>query len=293
MTTRKGLSTSTMVYKVDGFQTPGPGSYVPPSDFGQATAWTIKHKYPATLRTNRAGSDQLPSTVGTGRKYSLSSRHAEPKNDVPGPTYVPPDFGSRAKTSAFHQRIGHWGIRDPVGPGPGKYQTRTAGMDGVKYTLKARQFPANTGGPAGPGGGQYIPDYDRVLPKSPVPAIHERHRPLSSLSTPGPGQYPIDRSPESHPASFHRKLFDPTEHAGPGPAQYDTRVRTGSQTPGYSMRWRLNVKREVLRPHYHKTPDPMGSGSPKWSMFVKHLDRDWTNSPGPKYVPPDFGENGR
>jgi len=37
-----GVSTVTLLYKTSDFITPGPGAYMPPSDFGKAPAWTIK-----------------------------------------------------------------------------------------------------------------------------------------------------------------------------------------------------------------------------------------------------------
>jgi hypothetical protein len=162
------------------------------------------------------------------------------------------------------------------------------GSDSPKFTLKARQFPNNLGGPDGPGGGKYIPEYDRVLPSSAKPAIRERHRELSTLNPPGPGQYQIDRSPLNRPASFHIKQREFAYDDIPGPGKWDTSKRTGSETPAYSLRSRIDVKREILRPSYPKIPDSFGNGTPKWSLFLRLEERPF-QPPGPTYIPPKLG----
>jgi hypothetical protein len=288
-----GLSTATIIYKTDKFQTPGPGSYMPPSDFGRAPAWSIKHRYPDKQTGNRAGYEMLSNTVGTGRKYSLSSRHKERDyTRSPGPDYAPPKFGSDAQTSAFHQRIGPWGARDPVGPGPGKYQTRGDGLDGHKFTMKGRNFVRNEGGADGPGGGQYRPDWQRVMKQEPIPAIRERYKDRKLDGTPGPGQYPISRSLANRPASFHARRPDFLTHYGPGPGKYNLRRRPGSAAPAYSLRSRIDVKGDPNTAPYQRLPEAMGNGGPHWSLFIRPKDRDYTQSPGPSYLQPPFGDDG-
>jgi hypothetical protein len=59
------------------------------------------------------------------------------------------------------------------------------------------------------------------------------------------------------------------------------------------MRSRLNVKKEQLKPPYQALPDGFGRATPKWSFRNKPKVDDSTPSPGPTYVPPDFGHDGR
>jgi hypothetical protein len=288
-----GTSTATVVYTTDRFQTPGPGAYTPPSDFGQATQWTIKHKYPDRDRKNRAGYDLLPDEMGAGHKHSLSSRHRQRDYDrVPGPSYVPPRFGAAGPASAFHQRPEERPERAaPPGPGPGKYQA-SAGLEGRRYSMKARQFVHNEGGADGPGGGKYLPDWGRTLPCAPMTAVRERYKEFPKPPGPGPGQYPIDRSLEHGPAAFHVRRREMKPAHGPGPGKYDTSRRAGSEAPQYSLRSRIDPKTELLRPKYNGLPEAFGEGTPRWSMSIRPKDRDWDHVPGPNYVPPPFGEDG-
>jgi hypothetical protein len=260
-----GTSTATVVYTTDRFQTPGPGTYMPPSDFGQAIQWTIKHKYPDRIRSNRAGYDQLPDQMGAGHKHSLSSRHKDRDyNPTPGPTYVPPKFGSTAQSSCFHQRPTEKPERTmPLGPGAGKYQT-SSGLDGHKYSMKARQFIHNEGGADGPGGGKYLPDYDRAFPSSPKPAVRERYTEHPKPPGPGPGQYPMDRSLAHGPAAFHTKRHEFHPACGPGPGKYNTARRTASETNSYSLRSRVDPKTDIVKPQYNRLPEAFGQGTPKW-----------------------------
>jgi hypothetical protein len=44
---------------------------------------------------------------------------------------------------------------------------------------------------------------------------------------------------------------------------------------------------------YNTTPDQMGTGGPKWSLFIRPKERDYALGPGPSYIPPKFGTDGR
>jgi hypothetical protein len=265
---------------------------MPASDFGRAPAWTIKHRYPDRPKTTGAGYENLPTTIGACRKYSLSSRHKERDFvQTPGPDYVPPALGTGSRTTAFHSRPFEE-VRPPAGPGPGKYDT-PAGATGPKYTMKARQFPPDTAPPDGPGGGKYAPNWDPTLPSAPKPTIHDRTAGPKPFSGPGPGEYPIDRSLAQHPAAFHIRHREPVYDSVPGPGKYDVQRRTGSGAPAYSLRSRIDVQPNTTAVPYNKTPDPMGSGGPKWSLFIRPKDRDYSASPGPTYIPPKLGADGR
>jgi hypothetical protein len=113
----------------------------------------------------------------------------ERRDVIPGPTYVPPTFGASAPKFNINEvrkrEIGQGLV--PIGPGPGRHDTRpVTGAAAPKYTVKARQFPDNLGGPDGPGAGKYIPDYSRILPADlKGRAILERFKQRSV--DPGPG----------------------------------------------------------------------------------------------------------
>lgn len=284
-------STATIIRCTGKFQTPGPGAYMPPSDFGKAPAYTIKHRYQEKTNVNTAGYQCLENTVGQGRKWSLSSRHKERDYvAAPGPSYVPPKFGQDAPTSTFHQRTEDRGPR-ALSPGPGKYNTR-ADLGGKKYTMKARQFPPDEGDPDGPGTGKYLPDYSKVLKKERQSGIGPRLKDPKGDVTPGPGQYHIDRRPQTGPQAFHIKQREFNQDNFPGP-KYDTSTRTGVDSPKYSMRSRIDQPFRPIAAPYQKIPDKFAAEAPKWSLSSRHPEQNREPTPGPAYIPPDFGKDGQ
>jgi hypothetical protein len=286
-------STATVIYKTSKFQTPGPGAYTPPSDFGHASQWTIKHRYPDRDYSNHAGYDALPTSIGTGEKHSLASRHKERNlNDIPGPKYVPPNLGRDAHTTCFHQRTlaGEPYLAD--GPGVGKYVYHCDLDPGHHYTMKARQFPDNAGRVDGPGAGKYRCDFGPTLPSPRRAQILDKFKEHSVPLAPGPGQYPIDRTLLNRPAAFHIQQREPPIPNTPGP-KWDTRPRAGSESPQYSLRSRIDPKKELLKPPYQKLHDVTGNESSRWSFGVRPKDRNWICSPGPTYIPPALGRDAR
>lgn len=180
----------------------------------------------------------------------------------------------------------------PLGPGPGKYMT-TKGLEGNKYSMKARQWPDDQGAPDGPGAGKYLPDYDKTMRTARKSAIGERPKEGKRPVTPGPGQYHIDRSPPNKAAAFHIKQREFKYDNLPGPGKYDTSTRIGAETPKYSMRSRIDTSKEVIRAPYQKVPDHFGNEGPKWTMSSRPKTRDYVGAPGPNYMPPPFGRDGR
>lgn len=282
-------STATIIYRTGRDQTPGPGTYMPPSDFGRAPQWTIKHKYPSKINCNRAGYEMLPSSVGNGPKWSLSSR---PKDRAvvatPGPNYMPPKLGSDAPASALHQRpVDKTAV--PDGPGAGKYNTRPDN-GGHKYTMKARKWADDEGKADGPGAGKYLPDYEKTMRTGPKTGIGIKPKERKVQPTPGPGQYEINRDPPQHPASFHIRQKDLKKDNFPGPGKYRTERNLGDDVPKYSLRSRIDVKQEVIRAPYQKLPECFGD-APKWSLSIRPKDRSIEVTPGPNYVPPKLGSD--
>jgi hypothetical protein len=122
--------------------------------------------------------------------------------------------------------------------------------------------------------------------------IRDRLNDLKTLNVPGPGKYAIDRSPRSHAAAFHTQRRELDGPDSPGP-KYDIAERTGSAIPSYSFRSRIDVKKELLKPPYQRLPESFGHETPRYSLSSRHKDIDWGYSPGPKYIPPDFGTDGQ
>ena len=285
-------STSTLIRMLGKDTTPGPGAYMPPSDFGKAPAFSIRKKLTEKTYVNDAGYQNLPSTVGQGRKSSLYSRHdLKDKNITPGPTYVPPRFGSDGHTSAFHMRTRR-SEPGPVSPGPGAYDNRSSSSigSGPRFTLKARLFPPEEGKNEGPGSGAYMPDYDAVY-STQKKTIGAKHNDLKTFQTPGPGQYEIDRRLKGGPISFHMRPKEVINNNNPGPGKYDTSVPIGKDSLRFSLRSRIDVEKKPIDAEYQKIPDVFGTEGIKATFHSRHKDLHDINKVGPDYVPPPFGSD--
>ena len=162
---------------------PGPGKYEPEKHYTRdSPQYSLRSRIYAPEFTNKAGYENIPSSIGTGLKYSLSSRHAELAKPVtPGPNYMPPAFGSDAIKCSLSSRRAE--RRPPPGPGPGQYKIE-APNDAKKWTMKARNFPPDAKND-GPGVGKYMPNYERVLPSPRRNQILERFSEKKNQSTPG------------------------------------------------------------------------------------------------------------
>lgn len=273
---------------------PGPGAYSIPDTFGyQTNRYTIHVRPEIKSTSNTAGYQALPSTIGTGPKKSLGCRHAEPKQDItPGPSYVPPAFGSDGHKAAFHGRPRDRAL-DVPGPGPGKYDTSSAtAAPSHRYSMKARSFIPEEGKADGPGPGKYAPDYNKVLSSPRNIQISPRYTPRDVKSeTPGPGQYPIDRSLDHHSSVFHRRAAELTSKDNfPGP-KYDTSTKFGSESPRFSLRPRPELKNKNVSGEYQKIPDVFGTEGPKISLSSRHAELKREVMPGPNYAPPAFGSD--
>ncbi|OHT12649.1 hypothetical protein TRFO_17474 [Tritrichomonas foetus] len=286
-------STATIIRITGKDQTPGPGAYMPPSDFGRAPAWTIKKRLPERTSSNTAGYTVLPNTVGQGRKSALASRHStRDYSNTPGPSYVPPRFGSEAHSSSMHQRLNRPEAR-AVSPGPAAYEYKTSSLSGPKFTMKSRKFPPDEVSHDAPGAAAYGPKYDYIMPSAQKRTIGDRLKEVRCDVTPGPGQYVIDRRPQSQLASFHIKRREPKYDDIPGPGKYDTSVPCGRETPKYTIRPRIQEVRKTIDPAYQKIPDVFGREARKSSLGSRHKDVQQTNPVGPSYVPPPFGSTAR
>ena len=167
--------------------TPGPGAYTPSdSTMKHGPKYTMKGRHESVSRPLTAPYRMLPSTVGQGPRISMASRHeSRAAADTPGPSYVPPSFGSDSKKVSMSYR--HSASRDPRAdnPGPGAYdiQPRFA-RDAPKSSLHSRTAVAGEGS-ASPGPAAYSPDYSATRARAPSATMHVRTRTIEPESTPG------------------------------------------------------------------------------------------------------------
>ena len=185
------------VSRAQSTPSPGPGAYntAPPAGSG-VPKFSIRPRLPTeemNHNLSKAPYQNLPSTVGSGPKFSFGQRLniAEKQQGSPGPSYLPPKFGSDAQKSAFHGRFmediqpkekrggdadgeeegeGKKKEKSPnkYGPGPDQYQLGSTVGTGHKFTMKGRNFPPEKA-EVSPGPGAYTPKFTAALDHVPPP----------------------------------------------------------------------------------------------------------------------------
>ena len=275
---------------------PGPGSYNPKlgttSDKPRAPEFSLKGRHESSTNVNTAPYRDLPSSIGSGPKISLASRHAtRDVENTPGPGYVPPALGADAPKVAMSYR--HSEVRDSRAdnPGPGAYYYKAQfGNEAPKAYMHSR-----TGDPMGinsvsPGPGAYNPDYSSQKKRAPSASMHIRPESRSIETSPGPSDYQIDRSLGGQASTMHARTGDPMgiNSISPGPGAYNPSDSMKPKAPSFTMKGRHeSVERPNTAP-YRDLPSTIGQG-PKISLASRHATRDVENTPGPAYIPPALG----
>lgn len=284
-------STATVIYVLpDALKTPGPQAYLPSSKFGnESPKWTIRNRIKTKENAQGGiGYQAIPSDMGTGHKYSFGIR---PKDRAlessPGPSYVPPAFGHDAPKTTWHQRTMSKDL-PPSTPGPLTYDDPTK-KSSPKFTMKGRKFQRDEGIVDSPGPAAYMPNYSVVLPSARRNQIGSRSpEPKNKFQTPGP--YDVKDLDKPRAISFHFKHREPKFDETPGPSKYHTERPTGADAPKLTIRPRCTTKEKVNAIPYQKIPDSFGTG-PKRSFGIRPSERQIESSPGPNYMPPEFGSN--
>ena len=280
-------STATIIHATSKFQTPGPGAYMPPSSFGnESPRYSIANRYKDKKNTTDGSYQAIPSTIGTGPKWTLGVKHKEfGPMKTPGPLYAPPAFGSDSPKISFHQKRYEKKVEST--PGPLTYEDPTL-KTSPRYTMRQRVYPKNDGESCSPGPGKYHPDYEYVLPSARRTTIQNRTYDRKIEPTPGPYDVPNDYKPRG--ISFHQKGYEPKPDITPGPGKYVTEKQFGSDSRKCAIRPRIFQKEYHNDAPYQKIPETFGTG-PKQSFRIRPKDRNYEITPGPLYAPPAFGSD--
>lgn len=164
---------------------PGPGAYETRLR-NSGPQFTIKGRYVTKRSPSTAPYRSIPTTVGEGPKYSLSSRTGTRIiQGTPGPNYVPSPLGSDAKKISISYRHGQYRDSRIDNPGPGAYDVRPQfANDAPKSTLHSRTKRIELGA-SSPGPAAYLPNDELTRKRAPSASIHIRTRVPGPEATPG------------------------------------------------------------------------------------------------------------
>ena len=271
---------------------PGPADYSIKSKLGESPRWSIKGKYETVFRPNTAPYRALPSSIGQGPKIALASRHKELEGQVtPGPNYVPPALGSDGKKVSMSFRYGTERDARAGNPGPGAYNISPRfANDANKWTLKSRTGISTTD--ISPGPAAYSPDFTKVKKSAPAASMHIRPEKKASDVTPGPSDYQISRDLAGQRSTMHIRHREFRAENTPGPGQYSPTNANKASTPRYTIGNRLESTNHPNTAPYRALPTTIGEG-PKIALSSRHREHQAAGTPGPNYVPPALGSDGK
>ena len=270
----------------DRLSTPGPGSYDYRDSFG-GPKWTIKGRVKPDPPPLAAPYRALPPLMGTGPKVPIMGRHPIPQNKTPGPTYIPPDFGSQSRKSHVGTRPAPLTPFDT--PGPGAYNVSPGiGSNGRGSTLHGHDKSIVMGPPT-PGPAAYTPDARAILKRSPAAHVGVRPREMDPEDTPGPGAYSLPRDMGGTACYVHVRRREDPDNGIPGPGAYSPSGKPGG--PRYSIGERHPIEDRPITAPYRSFPSSIGQGR-KVAIMGRHELRGDT-TPGPSYIPPGIGASGK
>ncbi|OHS95381.1 hypothetical protein TRFO_10512 [Tritrichomonas foetus] len=284
-------------------KSPGPGSYMTRREIGsEATKITFHQRTSKKEDITNAPYRVIPSTIGSGKKYSLKGRLAETPNDINiSPDYTPPSFGSNIPKISLHSK--RIESEKEVTPGPGAYQIPNDISKGGKsvsfHGPKNRSDHLINGDPnASPGPGNYSVGIQPNRKSLPSYSIGRRYNsvPREDVS-PGPGAYENTQalSPRKYGIAFHARHVLADLPRSPGPATYDTTKNIISQTPRIYMHGRTEQKTDICSAPYQKINYQQIQTSRHYSMRSRlPIIGESTNStPASEYIPPQFGSDAK
>ncbi|KAK8875468.1 Outer dense fiber protein 3-like protein 2 [Tritrichomonas musculus] len=258
---------------------PGPGSYNIPDQFGSGPRYTLKGRVKEKDPDPEPPIIKMPTTlVYTTTTFGFRAREKEPEM-TPGPNVLPIPFGSDGKKYSFRFKY-----EDPpnTNPGPADY-TISREFPGPKQTIsEGKRWDAIDHKITAP------PGFD-------IPSMFEKHKnmkigdliplPEPERNGPGPAKYKAKTTIGKDTPLFTvpKGPRESKPNGNPGPADYQRlRPLTSESRIGTAMKFRTKLPQPDKCDYpYHKYP---GCISPrKFTHGTRPATSYETLSPGPKY----------
>lgn len=260
-------------------QTPDPGMYDIPSSFGSGAKFTLHQKHKQYEKDYAPQYKQLPSTLSK-KGSTIGNRTPESRKSeaVPGPMLVTTTIGTGRKSS---MHIKHFEEKND-NPGPGSYNIRSTFNTGPAYSCgvgKRDTYLVETMTVA-PGTYEIPSDIAKRRPMTISSRTRERFK---KKTHPGPiydVQKPVGS--DARKTAFPKGPREPPIPITPGPADYQQLSTIGGSKMGTQMRSRtaLHQPERNQMPYYDigttVVPKAVTIGSRPSTSYE-------TISPGPRY----------
>ena len=159
---------------------PGPADYTVSRAFTDGKGCSISPRYYQRRQVDDPNLYDLGTYMGKGPKIAIGPKTKIPGPDPgPGPTYIPPKFGSDVAGVKFPRQKKP---KDKANGNPGpqdyrcKYDT-DLGLKACQASIgNAKRPPIFQGDPTTPGSGAYNPKFDYTVPRSPRPVRGHKYK---------------------------------------------------------------------------------------------------------------------
>ena len=283
----------------DVMNTPGPGAYSIPSTFGSGPKYSIKKVYPEKPIETTAGPELPQDSSNDSPRFTIgASLPIKSETDSPGPSYIPPPMGQ----SSFK-------IKYPQRGDKRKLAERTIG-ENVSYSKGGPAEFNITSNPSQPTPPSYSIgvrtdndswlklndnpsplDYSpKIQDSGPKYSIRIAHDLPPDTSMPGPADYP-NRPTDKKYAYIHVPHYEPKMDETPGPGKYQVEPVFAKDARACSIRPTVTKREDVNRaPYYDPAPTEFTRVKGRTIPKSPRMEVKRDSSPGPAAYSPRFSQ---
>ena len=281
----------------DQENTPGPGAYQIPSTFGSGPKYTIKKIYPQKKDESTIGCDLPPSSSNNSPRYTIgASIPIRNDTDSPGPSYVPPPMGQPYCKINYPQR----GDEKPKSPrvvqqsfsqsrdGPGAYNIPHLPNEVTAPSYSIGVRTDNNSWLQFNDNPSPLDYSPKISSSAPKFSIREAHDLPPDTSMPGPADYP-DKPKDKKYAYIHVAHYEPKPDEVPGPGKYNVEPVFAKDSRACTIRPAITIRKDLnYAPYYDPKPTEFTKVRGKSIPRSPRMEVKRDSSPGPAAYSPRY-----
>lgn len=297
------MGKETWAHKLGTDEVPGPDTFNTRTEPGvDSPKFTIRPRYPDRSPAQTAPYRALPTTLGDAPKFTMRPK-CEPRlsETTPGPSYIPPPFGSdlrKTGNSTFGPRGGSVEPKrarlyqsysqNPFGPAEFDARAVPGSPRAPAYTIAPHCGESWIRKNANPGAGTYQPNFHCGKRGAPRYSIGQVCNTSYDQGFPGPGRYdvpaPFGSGKKMSVGEIRRRDL---RNDVPGPGTYDPDMPLGSDARKATIGQRRESRTPRGTEYKYKVAREFDYPTGGKTIGVKTSSRAREQTPGPAdYYPP-------
>ena len=278
--------------------TPGPGAYTLPSTFGSGPKYTIKKIYPEKKPETTLGPELPQMKTNDSPRYTIGpSIPIKAETDSPGPSYIPPPLGKNYGKIKFPQRGDEQKKKSPRKVQQSFSQSRDGpGAFNIPHLPSEPTAPSYSIG-VRTNNNSWLQVNDNPSPLDYSPKIQQSgprfsirvaHDPPPDESTPGPADYP-NRPKDSKYAYIHVPHYEPKQDETPGPGKYQVEPVFAKEARSCTIRPAVTKREDISHaPYYDPKPTEFTKIKGRTIPRSPRMEVKRDSSPGPAAYSPRY-----